>query len=131
MANRAVSLKLTNRSVNGRTLLTKRIETVVKDVLVKAFHQYRIGPLLLDSIAAVIAERVADLPYITIRSDVKLLDDLNLPLKIRNILFRNGVVAVEDIVKLGRKELAMLHGVGPKTIEVIDEALRRVGYSLD
>lgn len=123
--------KLTNRSVNGRTLLTKRIETVVKDVLVKAFHQYRIGPLLLDSIAAVIAERVADLPYITIRSDVKLLDDLNLPLKIRNILFRNGVVAVEDIVKLGRKELAMLHGVGPKTIEVIDEALRRVGYSLD
>lgn len=131
MANRAVSLKLTNRSVNGRTLLTKRIETVVKDVLVKAFHQYKIGPLLLDSIAAIIAERVADLPYITIRSDVKLLDDLNLPLKIRNILFRNGVVAVEDIVKLGRKELAMLHGVGPKTIEVIDEALRRVGYSLD
>lgn len=131
MANRVVSLKLTNRSVNGRTLLTKRIETVVKDVLVKAFHQYRIGPLLLDSIAAVIAERVADLPYITIRSDVKLLDDLNLPLKIRNILFRNGVVAVEDIVELGRKELAMLHGVGPKTIEVIDEALRRVGYSLD
>lgn len=131
MANKVVSLKLTNRSVNGRTLLTRRIEAIVKDILIKAFHQYRIGPLLLDSIAAVIAERVADLPYITIRSDVKLLDDLNLPLKIRNILFRNGVVAVEDIVKLGRKELAMLHGVGPKTIEVIDEALRRVGYSLD
>lgn len=131
MANRVVSLKLTNRSVNGRTFLTRRIEAIVKDVLVKAFNQYRIGPLLLDSIAAVIAERVANLPYITIRSDVKLLDDLNLPLKIRNILFRNGVVAVEDIVKLGRKELAMIHGVGPKTIEIIDEALRRVGYSLD
>ena len=45
-------------------------------------------------------------------------------------LAASGITRLEQVARLGRAELEALHGVGPKAIEVLEDALAARGRSL-
>jgi len=42
-----------------------------------------------------------------------------------------GLTTLEDVVSAGRAEVARLHGVGPKALRVLDEAVAAAGLCDD
>lgn len=45
----------------------------------------------------------------------------------RRALIQEGYTHVEQLVKASQKELAALHGVGPKALRILGELLRNQG----
>lgn len=59
-----------------------------------------------------------------------IIDELNLPSRVINALLRENIETVADLVKRGRDKLVGLKGVGRKSIDLIDEELKKMGIEL-
>jgi DNA-directed RNA polymerase subunit alpha len=59
-----------------------------------------------------------------------IIDELNLPSRVINALLRENIETVADLVKAGREKLTNMKGVGKKSIELIDEELKKMGIEL-
>ena len=50
-----------------------------------------------------------------------------IPAPARRALEAAGLFTLEDCVQAGRSSIAQLHGMGPKVLRVLDEAVVRAG----
>lgn len=59
-----------------------------------------------------------------------IIDELNLPSRVINALLRENIETVSDLVKRGKDNLVGLKGVGRKSIDLIEEELKKMGIEL-
>lgn len=59
-----------------------------------------------------------------------IIDELNLPSRVVNALLRENIETVADLIKIGKDKLVGLKGLGRKSIELIDEELKKLGVEL-
>jgi len=59
-----------------------------------------------------------------------IIDELNLPSRVINALLREKVETVADLINIGKSKLAVMKGVGKKSIELIEEELKKLGIAL-
>ncbi len=59
-----------------------------------------------------------------------IIDELSLPSRVINALLREHIETVADLVKVGKDKLTDMKGVGKKSIELIDEELKKMGIEL-
>lgn len=59
-----------------------------------------------------------------------IIDELNLPSRVINALLREKIETVADLVKTGKDKLTGMKGVGKKSIELIEEELKKMEISL-
>ena len=59
-----------------------------------------------------------------------IIDELNLPSRVINALLREHIQTVADLVKVGKEKLTNMKGVGKKSIELIEEELKKMGIEL-
>ncbi|MBI4225964.1 DNA-directed RNA polymerase subunit alpha [Candidatus Roizmanbacteria bacterium] len=59
-----------------------------------------------------------------------IIDELNLPSRVINALLRENIETVADLVKAGKESLTDMKGVGKKSIELIEEELKKMGIEL-
>src|SRR3989338_6670777 len=59
-----------------------------------------------------------------------IIDELNLPSRVINALLRENIETVADLVKVGKESLTDMKGVGKKSIELIEEELKKMGLEL-
>ncbi len=59
-----------------------------------------------------------------------IIDELNLPSRVINALLREKIETVADLVKTGKEKLTGMKGVGKKSIELIEEELKKMDISL-
>jgi DNA-directed RNA polymerase subunit alpha len=59
-----------------------------------------------------------------------IIDELNLPSRVINALLREKIETVADLLKRGKADLVGLKGVGRKSIDLIDEELKKMGVEL-
>lgn len=75
------------------------------------------------------------LPSVMTESTQKLddiiIDELNLPSRVINALLRENIETVADLLKTGRKRLMVLKGVGRKSIDLIEDELKKMNISFD
>jgi len=55
-----------------------------------------------------------------------IIDELNLPSRVINALLREKIETVADLVKVGKDKLTKMKGVGKKSIELIEEELKKM-----
>jgi len=60
-----------------------------------------------------------------------IIDELNLPSRVINALLREKIETVADLVKAGKEKLVQMKGVGKKSIQLIDEELKKMGVTVD
>jgi DNA-directed RNA polymerase subunit alpha len=60
-----------------------------------------------------------------------IIDELNLPSRVINALLREKVETVADLVKTGKDKLTGMKGVGKKSIELIEEELKKMEIKLN
>lgn len=60
-----------------------------------------------------------------------IIDELNLPSRVINALLRENIETVADLIKVGKAKLTDMKGVGKKSIELIEEELKKMGISLE
>ncbi len=59
-----------------------------------------------------------------------IIDELNLPSRVINALLREHIETVADLVKVGKEKLTNMKGVGKKSIELIEDELKKMGIEL-
>ncbi|OGK17176.1 DNA-directed RNA polymerase subunit alpha [Candidatus Roizmanbacteria bacterium RIFCSPHIGHO2_01_FULL_39_12c] len=59
-----------------------------------------------------------------------IIDELNLPSRVINALLRENIETVADLIKAGKASLTDMKGVGKKSIELIDNELKKMGIEL-
>jgi DNA-directed RNA polymerase subunit alpha len=59
-----------------------------------------------------------------------IIDELNLPSRVINALLREKIETVADLMKVGKSKLVVMKGLGKKSIELIEEELKKLGVSL-
>lgn len=59
-----------------------------------------------------------------------IIDELNLPSRVINALLRENIETVADLVKAGKDALTNMKGVGKKSIELIEQELKKMGIEL-
>ena len=59
-----------------------------------------------------------------------IIDELNLPSRVINALLREKIETVADLVKTGKDKLTGMKGVGKKSIELIEEELKKMEIEL-
>lgn len=59
-----------------------------------------------------------------------IIDELTLPSRVINALLRENIETVADLVKSGKESLTNMKGVGKKSIELIEEELKKMGIEL-
>jgi len=59
-----------------------------------------------------------------------IIDELNLPSRVINALLREKIETVADLLKVGKSKLLTMKGLGRKSIELIEEELKKLGVSL-
>ena len=59
-----------------------------------------------------------------------IIDELNLPSRVINALLRENIETVADLVERGRDELTNLKGVGKKSIDLIEEELKKMDVEI-
>ncbi|MBI3366519.1 DNA-directed RNA polymerase subunit alpha [Candidatus Roizmanbacteria bacterium] len=59
-----------------------------------------------------------------------IIDELSLPSRVINALLREHIETVADLVKVGKEQLTNMKGVGKKSIELIEEELKKMGIQL-
>ncbi len=60
-----------------------------------------------------------------------IIDELNLPSRVVNALLRENIETVADLMKVGKDKLVGLKGLGKKSIELIEEELKKLGIQLE
>lgn len=59
-----------------------------------------------------------------------IIDELNLPSRVINALLREKIETVADLIKVGKNRLMEMKGVGKKSIQLIEEELKKMGIEL-
>lgn len=59
-----------------------------------------------------------------------IIDELNLPSRVINALLRENIETVANLLERGREELTNLKGVGKKSIDLIDDELKKMELEL-
>ena len=59
-----------------------------------------------------------------------IIDELNLPSRVINALLREKIETVADLIKAGKERLIEMKGVGKKSIQLIEEELKKMGIGL-
>ncbi|MCA9372048.1 DNA-directed RNA polymerase subunit alpha [Candidatus Woesebacteria bacterium] len=59
-----------------------------------------------------------------------IIDELNLPSRVINALLREGIETVGGLLERGKEDLTNLKGVGKKSIELIEEELKKMDVEL-
>lgn len=59
-----------------------------------------------------------------------IIDELNLPSRVVNALLRENIETVADLIKAGRDKLVGMKGLGKKSINLIDDELKKMGIEL-
>ena len=59
-----------------------------------------------------------------------IIDELNLPSRVINALLRENIETVADLIERGREKLVGLKGVGRKSIDLIEEELKKMNIEL-
>lgn len=59
-----------------------------------------------------------------------IIDELNLPSRVINALLRENIETVANLLERGREDLTSLKGVGKKSIDLIEEELKKMGVEL-
>lgn len=59
-----------------------------------------------------------------------IIDELNLPSRVINALLRENIETIDDLLKRGKENLVGLKGVGRKSIDLIDDELKKMGVEL-
>ncbi len=59
-----------------------------------------------------------------------IIDELSLPSRVINALLREHIETVADLVKAGKEKLTNMKGVGKKSIELIEDELKKMGIEL-
>jgi len=54
-----------------------------------------------------------------------------LPSRVVNALLRENIETVADLMKVGKDKLVGLKGLGKKSIELIEEELKKLGIQLE
>lgn len=60
-----------------------------------------------------------------------IIDELNLPSRVINALLREKIETVSDLVKRGKADLVGLKGVGRKSIDLIEDELKKMNVELN
>jgi DNA-directed RNA polymerase subunit alpha len=60
-----------------------------------------------------------------------IIDELNLPSRVINALLREKIETVADLVARGKSDLVGLKGVGRKSIDLIEEEVKKMGVELN
>jgi DNA-directed RNA polymerase subunit alpha len=60
-----------------------------------------------------------------------IIDELNLPSRVINALLRENIETIDDLLKRGKENLVGLKGVGRKSIDLIEDELRKMGVELE
>lgn len=60
-----------------------------------------------------------------------IIDELNLPSRVINALLREGIETVGGLLERGKEDLTNLKGVGKKSIELIEEELKKMEVELE
>jgi DNA-directed RNA polymerase subunit alpha len=59
-----------------------------------------------------------------------IIDELNLPSRVVNALLREHIETVADLIKAGKEKLIGLKGLGKKSINLIEEELKKMGIEI-
>lgn len=59
-----------------------------------------------------------------------IIDELNLPSRVINSLLREKIETVADLIKTGKEKLMKMKGLGKKSIELIEEELKKMNINL-
>lgn len=59
-----------------------------------------------------------------------IIDELNLPSRVINALLREKIETVADLIKVGKDKLVNMKGVGKKSIELIEEELKKMNIQI-
>ncbi|MDO8608985.1 MAG: DNA-directed RNA polymerase subunit alpha [bacterium] len=59
-----------------------------------------------------------------------IIDELSLPSRVINALLREHIETVADLIKVGKEKLTNMKGVGKKSIELIEEELKKMRIEL-
>jgi len=57
-----------------------------------------------------------------------IIDELNLPSRVVNALLRENIETVADLVKIGEEKLVAYKGLGRKSIDLIKDELKKLGF---
>lgn len=79
--------------------------------------------------AAASAESLQDAPADTKYYDT-IIDELNLPSRVINALLRENIETVGDLVARGKENLVGLKGVGRKSIDLVEDELKKMNINL-
>ncbi len=59
-----------------------------------------------------------------------IIDELNLPSRVINALLREKIETVADLIKVGKDKLVDMKGVGKKSIQLIEDELKKMGVQI-
>lgn len=59
-----------------------------------------------------------------------IIDELNLPSRVINALLRERIETVADLIKVGKEKLIEMKGVGKKSIQLIEEELKKMNVTI-
>ena len=60
-----------------------------------------------------------------------IIDELNLPSRVINALLREKIETVADLINIKREKLVAMKGLGKKSIDLIEEELKKLGIALN
>lgn len=139
-----VNFKVEEARIGRKSNLDKLVLEIWTDGSMKPHEALRKSALLLSEyFAHVLSGKDTPTPKVEISEaesaqnviDKKLyeiiIDELNLPSRVINALLRENIETVADLVKVGRDKLKVMKGVGKKSIELIEEELKKMGIQLN
>lgn len=138
-----VNFKVEESRVGGKTNFDRLILEIATDGSIKPEQALREGSELLSGFFGHLLSG-ADTPVskeekskeqkqqeaLDTKYNEIIIDELNLPSRIINALLREKIETVADLIKAGQEKLSVMKGVGKKSIELIDEELKKMGIQL-
>jgi len=138
-----VNFKVEESRVGGKTNFDRLIIDIATDGSIKPEEALCDGSTLLSSFFSHLLSG-ADTPVSKEEKSIEqkqqealdnkfseiIIDELNLPSRIINALLREKIETVADLIRAGRDKLSVMKGVGKKSIELIDEELKKMGIQL-
>ncbi|MCX7880928.1 MAG: DNA-directed RNA polymerase subunit alpha [Patescibacteria group bacterium] len=138
-----VNFEVEQARVGRKSNFDRLILTIVTDGSFKPEEALRQTSLLLSDYFAyilsgkdVFKEKTAEEIILEKKEDIDnkfkeiIIDELGLPSRVINALLREKIETVADLIKLGREKLVKMKGVGKKSIELVEEELRKMGIEI-
>jgi len=140
---RKVNFKVEEARVGRRSNLDKLILEIWTDGTIKPSEALKQSSLLLAAYFGHVlsgrdtpkpkteeSEEIAKKEAVDQKLFEVIIDELNLPSRVINALLRENIETVADLVKAGKESLTGMKGVGKKSIELIEDELKKMGIEL-